>query len=258
MLSQIFKPYKTNDLIRLGPKEDGGYVVNKCAVINSDLLISFGLGSEFRFEKKFRLLNSSKIICFDHSVNFIFWIKFFCITLKYIFLKFNFYKLKNFFVFFDYLFFFSLPNNYHEKKKIVNFKKDRNQLSIKKFFSSITKNNIFLKIDIEGDEIFILQEIVKYEHKIYALIIEFHNLLNNKKILENFIKDLRFLTLTHIHANNFGKINTYADPDVLELTFLNFKKKKIKKIRSQNIYPIKKLDFPNNSLAKDIKLSFRE
>jgi len=50
MFSEIFKPYKTNNLIRLGPNEDGGYVVNKSAIINADMLISFGLGSEFRFE----------------------------------------------------------------------------------------------------------------------------------------------------------------------------------------------------------------
>jgi hypothetical protein len=258
MFSKIFKPYKTNDLIRLGPKEDGGYVVNKCAVINSDILISFGLGAEFRFEKNFRIFNNSRIFCYDHSVNLMFWIKFFCITLKQLCFELNFSKLKNYFIFFDYLFFFNSNKNFHIKKKIVSKKRKlKSEILFSEIFRSTKKNNIFLKIDIEGDEIFILKEILKYENRIYSLVIEFHNFFFTKKIIEKFINDLNFLSLTHIHGNNYGEVNKLGEPDVLEFTFLNFKKVNIfKKIKSLKKYPVKNLDFPNNPLEKDLRIMF--
>ena len=39
----FLKPIKTNNLIRLGRKADGGYVVDKEIVLNTDYLITFGL-----------------------------------------------------------------------------------------------------------------------------------------------------------------------------------------------------------------------
>lgn len=260
MFSEIFKPYKTNNLIRLGPNEDGGYVVNKSAIINADMLISFGLGSEFRFEKNFRMFNNARIICYDHSVNYIFWIKFFCITFKQFFFQLNILKLKNFFIFFDYLFFFSSKKNLHIKKKIVNIKKKiKSEILFSEILSSTKENNIFFKIDIEGDEFLILKEIIKYEHRIYSLVIEFHDVFFKKKTIERFINNLNFLSLTHIHGNNYGKVNKMGEPDVLEFTFLNFKKENIfKKIKSSKKYPIKNLDFPNNSLEKDLSIMFRK
>ena len=50
-----------------------------------------------------------------------------------------------------------------------------------------------------------------------------------------------------------------GEPDVLEFTFLNFKKENIfMKIKSSKKYPIKNLDFPNNSLKKDLRIMFRK
>jgi hypothetical protein len=187
-----------------------------------------------------------------------FWIKFFCITLKQLCFELNFSKLKNYFIFFDYLFFFNSNKNFHIKKRIVRKKKKlKSEILFSDIFRSTKKNNIFLKIDIEGDEIFILKEILKYENRIYSLVIEFHNLFFTKKIIENFINDLNFLNLTHIHGNNYGEINKMGEPNVMEFTFLNFKKANIlKKIKSLKKYPIQNLDFPNNLLEKDLRIMF--
>ena len=40
----------------------------------------------------------------------------------------------------------------------------------------------------------------------------------NKRIIENFIKSFD-LELTHIHPNNYGKLDLNNDPSIIELTF---------------------------------------
>ena len=54
-------------------------------------------------------------------------------------------------------------------------------------FERIKSNKIFLKIDIEGSEYRILDDLIRYQDLIKGLVIEFHNIdLHMEKIL-NFI-----------------------------------------------------------------------
>src|SRR5208283_3632311 len=58
------------DLIRLGSKYDGGYVVPRSCVIESDMLLSFGISSDWNFEKDFHGLNrAAPIHAYDHTVS---------------------------------------------------------------------------------------------------------------------------------------------------------------------------------------------
>ena len=61
------------------------------------------------------------------------------------------------------------------------------------FASRNNNNNILLKIDIEGDELKILDEINHNFDKINLLIIEFHDLdlQKNFEKVENFIKNTK-------------------------------------------------------------------
>ena len=52
-LPKIFRPFECLQLIRLGKDNDGGYIVNKHDVDKTDLLISFGIGNDWSFEKVF-------------------------------------------------------------------------------------------------------------------------------------------------------------------------------------------------------------
>ena len=73
-IPKFLKPKVTSDLIRLGSLNDGGYVIPKNAVIDTDTLISFGLFDDWKFEEDFKNLKNCKILCFDHSVTPKFWI----------------------------------------------------------------------------------------------------------------------------------------------------------------------------------------
>ena len=57
MLPKIFKPFKSNinNLIRIGPKKDGGYVIDKRVVKKTNKIISCGLNDDWEFEKEFLL-----------------------------------------------------------------------------------------------------------------------------------------------------------------------------------------------------------
>ena len=53
MLPEYLAPYKESNLIRLGDKNDGGYVISKKTISKTEYLISFGLGLNWSFENDF-------------------------------------------------------------------------------------------------------------------------------------------------------------------------------------------------------------
>ena len=65
-LPTCFKPKKKYSLHRFGKDFDGGYLVGKDTILNSDTLISFGINDDWSFEKDFKKVNlDSKVICYD-------------------------------------------------------------------------------------------------------------------------------------------------------------------------------------------------
>ena len=49
----FLRPIKTKGLIRLGGKEDGGYIISKKALEDCDFLLSFGMSNDWSFEQEF-------------------------------------------------------------------------------------------------------------------------------------------------------------------------------------------------------------
>ena len=77
MIPSYLKPYHTDlsNLIRLGRKYDGGYVIDKRVIAKTNVIISCGLEAEWSFEKEFQKYNKNcKILAFDHTVDKNFWI----------------------------------------------------------------------------------------------------------------------------------------------------------------------------------------
>ena len=77
MIPSYLKPYHTklSNLIRLGRKYDGGYVIDKRVIGKTRAIVTCGLEAEWSFEKEFQKYNGDcKIIAFDHTVNKKFWI----------------------------------------------------------------------------------------------------------------------------------------------------------------------------------------
>jgi hypothetical protein len=259
VLPRFLKPYqiRSSNLIRVGPKTDGGYIIDKRILSKTKILITCGLNDDWEFERDYLKKNQKTLInAYDHTVNKRFWLTRFkkdIISLL-LFKKLKINKILDVFKYLDYQLFFR-NNNKHFEKKIVFKKRNDNETTIPDILANY--NQIFLKVDIEGDEYKILNDIKRNSSKIIFLIIEFHDVDKNIKKIKNFIKKLD-LKIIHIHANNYGGLDKNKNPKVIELSLLNSKKIKLKKILSKRKYPINDLDYKNFKRRSDIEIKFNE
>lgn len=241
MLKNILKPKKNYLLNRLGKNNDGGYLVGPKSIENTETLISFGISDDWTFEKEFIKDKNILLKCYDDHISKKFLIK--RIIYKIIFFPF----IKNKFSIFT------------EIKKLfdfVNFFK-KHQLSIEKIsygsldkiFSNLQNKNIFLKIDIEGYEYRILDEIMSNQKRIIGMVIEFHIIDLHMDRICNFINNFN-LELIHIHGNNFSD-NFNNNPTTLELTF----DKDPYYTEGKNSLP-NKLDMPCDQHKDEVQLHF--
>ena len=260
MLPKILKPFHSDksNLVRIGPKKDGGYVIDKRVIEKSEVIITCGLNDDWEFEKDFlNKNNSSRVETYDHTVDKYFWIKRF----KKDFIAFLLLKkitprqILDIFKYVSYLNFFKGKNKHHIKKIVSHKNDENNQATISEVIGN--NKNIILKIDIEGDEFKILEEIDKNLDKINLLIIEFHDMQKNLKKVENFIENTKLKNI-HINANNYGMLDEKGIPQVIEMTLINPKKFEITNERSKRNYPIEGLDFKNRKRGPDIELKFNE
>ncbi len=240
-LPAYLNPYENDNLIRLGQDYDGGYLVDKKSVLSTDVLIAIGISYDWSFERDFFKLNKCKITAYDGSVGRKFFIakiktrikntfknlslEYFIKTVWWLLLpvrffiffnNLNFQKKKKHFELFVYENKPNFDSEYFVKKNGYN----PNFIEFNEIIKKIsTEKNIFLKIDIEGDEYSLLNSLIKLENRLVSLVIEFHNLNKvNYKILEDFINKFN-LNLSHTHINIGGSFNEDGTPKVIELTF---------------------------------------
>lgn len=246
-LPKILKPKKNYHLIRCGRNFDGGYLLTKNSILKTKTLISFGILDDISFERDFLKIKPVKNYCYDKTLVNNYWKK----------------RIFNDFAAGIYnLNFRFIKNTLSRALEVKNFFKNKNSFlyveTIKK--KSITeiinskkiKDSIFFKIDIEGSEYRLLDELIHYQKKITGLIIEFHDVDLHIKKIKDFIKKFK-LNLTHIHPNNFAGTDSNLDPLVVEMTFEKKPNRNFKKIVT---FP-NQLDYPNNPEIEDIPLSFK-
>ena len=242
-----FKPQNSFELIRCGRDFDGGYLLTKKTIKETDTLVSFGILDDCSFEDEFLKINPIKALCYDHTVNNSYWKKRFFNDLGASIYNLNFKFFKNTLTrYFQFKKFFKSPTNF---LKIETIKKG----SLRSIITENNlKKNIFLKIDIEGSEYRILDDILTYQDKLSGVVIEFHDVDINKKIISKFIANFD-LILTHIHPNNFGGVDEFGDPLVIEMTF-----EKNPEINNKKFLLPNEFDQPNNPNNKDITLKFEQ
>ncbi len=239
--SKFFKPKNNFHLERMGNDNDGGYLINPKIIFESEYLISFGIFDDWSFEKSLIKKNKNiKVFCYDDLISFQFIIE---RKIKEIILGLISLKFKNFFKKIYTIFDFIIYKNKLNFNKRVIKENDLNEITEK-------LNNIFLKVDIEGAEYKILNDIKNVENKLTCLVIEFHDVYENREKIEKFISEFK-LKLIHIHPNNYGKVDKNGDPNIIELTF----DKRPSIIDNINILP-NCHDQKNDPNSDDIKLNF--
>ena len=160
--------------------------------------------------------------------------------------KINFSELiSNILLYPKYLSFFNNKNNIHYIEKIGL--QSKNEVTLRDCIQNKhIQAPIFLKIDIEGGEYRVLDELVEYSSMICGLAIEFHDVDLHQDRIELFLNEFP-LTLVHTHPNNFGGVDKKGDPLVLEMSFSD----------SPDVTgdtPLYQYDQPNNPNIDELKL----
>lgn len=257
MLPKKFKPKHKYNLIRIGGNNDGGYLVEKDSISKSNSLVSFGIGFNWSFEKDFLNYRKIPIHCYDHTIKYSYIKKFsrnslFSLLKTSMWNSNSFKELqKNIFLYKDYKNFFRGETVHFRSAIGIGFKRIR----LKEIFDRIKYSPIFLKIDIEGSEYRILDEIIELQNFICGLVIEFHDIdLHEDKIL-NFINNFK-LKLVHVHGQNPGGVQyltDLGDPTQLEMTFSN-----VENFLDINPQIPHNLDQRSDSRFEEIKLFFKD
>ena len=248
-LPKFLQPKSIDTLERIGGNNDGGYIIDGKNILNSDVLIGLGMSDDWSFEENFNSLNSVPTYIYDETVSLN---KFLKKCAKYI-IRIN--KPKIFIHWFktvlSYIKFFK-GDKFH-LKKLVGIDLYPNYLSLNNILNKLKIENfshVFLKIDIEGWEYRLLDDLILHAGIIEGLAIEFHDADLHLNRIENFITKFP-LSLVHTHINNYSPLNTNGVPIAIECSFTCEITNNQLVSKLPNI-----LDMPNNPLIEDYNLFF--
>ena len=219
-------PYQIDtQLIRLGEKNDGGYLVPD-DFVGIDKNYSAGVGFLTQFEKDLeeKYLIKSNMLDFNEIEKNI------------------------------------LPTKASFLKKKLALVSNNQEISVNDWITQ-TDKDIILKLDVEGDEYATLIDISEENlKKVRILVVEFHDLRNLRNdlflnIFDKVINKLEnYFYVCHLHVNNISKIkniSNYLVPDMIEMTFI--KKDRVKNFSSKFSTLPHKLD---HKTVSDIKEKF--
>jgi|TARA_Y100000758_G_scaffold154147_1_gene109401 hypothetical protein len=227
ILKYLIPKSTVHEMVRLGPPEDGGYVVPQFVLDKCSCLFSYGIGSEYRAELEFIERYQKPIYSFDHTVAH-----------------------------------WTLPPEINHAPEGLGFGENCNDF-IEHCRQRHIGMGVFVKIDVEGQEYeyFLNVDIDCFSDLAIGLCLEVH-WLDHPEIQRHFVDMMKILDrnfiLVHTHANNWGEKFTYDGYkiyNVYELTFLH--KRYVKQVAVvTDSYPLQNLDYPNNPHLPDYQFPF--
>lgn len=273
MLPRCFKPQVTTPLVRIGSKNDGGYVIPERVLATTEVLYGFGIHSNWEFEEEFRRRSSAKVECFDHTMGIGFWgvettrdVLALC-TLGY-------YRPSRIrgvsaprrssgglLLYWDYKRFFDGTKAKHHHIMIapegygraaLNPQATSGTTDLDNLFAQHQSDRCFLKIDIEGWEYRILDQLFRHQNRMTGLVVEFHDVDLHRERIVDFIGRLE-LKLLHIHNSGLD-YDSQGDPLLLEMTFASVSPDDCP--QEESSYPIAGLDAPTLPGIPEYKLAF--
>jgi hypothetical protein len=216
---ELIRPQIVGGMQRIGSKHDGGYVIPKnLPVVHT--IVSFGLGDDWSFEKELLELGAiDKFIFYDHTVS----------TKRLINRVNSRMTRRNFslsaltfrcIILIRYIADFKIRNYSHIFKKITESESSPQSTNLLEVATSLPAEEFILKIDIEGSEYLLIEQVCSLSYRVPLLIIEFHNTEANQVLFEKSLKKLLELYINcHVHANNYELLGNNGIPNALEFTF---------------------------------------
>jgi len=248
-------------LTRVGGLGDGGYVIPTEDKYGIEVLFSVGISDDWSFEQEIAK-HSPRCTIYGYdrtsgSAVFSYYFLREILSNQRIAKKLGLLK-KWMLLTFAFAFFWNGRHKFY-RKWIVLEKKNEKEISVTEAFNKIsTDKKIGIKIDIEGNEYEIgdklVDQIKKRTSNIRFIVIEFHNVSKNRDRFLSLTKSIQsYLSVAHVHANNFGGIGPDGFPEVIEITFSSAITLRESKVL-QN--PNGSFDKPCNPLLDDLDLIF--
>jgi hypothetical protein len=230
--------------VRLGGDHDGGYVVCRRSVLESDALLSLGLSFDWTFEEAFVARNDIDVHVYDHTVSMRRIARFSAKQL-----------LRG--AIGDAL----LPLRYerffrgrrrHFEERIGDA---AGCIDVEGLLARLVgRERIFLKMDIEGAEHRVFPHIVRHAERFSGIAVEVHDLDLHLARVDDIVLALReHFDVVHAHVNNWGDVSPSGTPVVVELTF---DRRRGESLASTHAYPVDGLDRPNDPRLPDVAISF--
>jgi hypothetical protein len=258
---QQFNPLIIEDLIRLGANADGGYVVPRSVVMTADVALSFGIGMNWSFELDLAKLRPDiHVHAYDNSVGDSKFLEYFLSAWN------NFMQsqgslseIRAIVELYESFRSFFQGKVTHFQERIFDRVVHPADITVDKVFARLNgRERILLKMDIDGGEYRIMEELLRQQSRIPLMVIEFHATEFLRDLfLDKVAQVLQHYDVVHIHGNNY--VGTAPDrlPGVLEITFLHKTLCPVAAAR-RNRLPLPGLDFPNNPMKADHEFVFAD
>jgi len=240
-------------LVRVGPCEDGGYVIGAAALARTKRLVSGGLFDDWRFEGSFQARTNCEVDCYDASVTAKFWVKRYYAYARAIAAGRS--KPRDLTRYFEFKKFFDGRRNRHHRAYLTY---STWGTDLRTALGSDAGASTFLKIDIEGSEYRVLADIIARQEAISGFVIEFHDVDLHIERISQFIMDAApWFYVEHLHINNYGAMAPNGLPSAIEMSFGRVDQAIPRDCDAvPQPYPLVGLDVPNNPAAADIAFTF--
>jgi len=267
----LVRPVPIRELVRIGDRNDGGYVIPRLCLALTSTLVSLGLGHNWSFDDEFAAASHAYVIGVDGSVTT--W-SFVRRALQ----KFRHgvghlltlhprkarARLRRAMDLVRWARRFHARSDAHGRihQRLVSSRAGDEFISVAAVLGDRDQRNgsLFLKMDIEGSEYEVLGDIVERAASFNGLAIEFHDLDAKADAFTTGVRALqKEFVIVHAHANNNGGfIRGTTLPRTLELTFLN--RTLLHQVTVRAVmprYPIAGLDAPNSARRPELPLDFQ-
>jgi hypothetical protein len=250
-------PLVDDTLCRVGGSHDGGYVIPRSLVDETEVLVSMGVSENWTFDEQFRRLHPGlRIHAYDHTISRVIFIRRVAVGIARLLLgavpgsevarRVRLLKA--------YEAFFTGDAN-HFRERIHDRIDQHHDVTLDKVFARTDSRSVFLKIDIEGCEYRIIDAILRHADRVVGMVIEFHETQRSRALFADSIRKLQArFSIVHVHANNFGGVAPDGLPDVLEVTFVPTPRRPGETQR--RTLPVPSVDAPNNPHRSDYALAF--
>lgn len=252
---QWLRPAAPDDLIRVGSSGDGGYVLPRRVLSHVRAVLGMGLFDDWSFEEWIYERTGAKIAIFDHTVHWRFWLRRTATHFVRGVLQGNTERRKKLAIPFAYRRFFDGTARRHFQ---IGIGHAPGMVGLEKAMQlADMRDDILLKVDIEGAEYEILDAIVANRKSLVACVIEFHLIDQHLGALQKFIAKMnKDFALVHFHANNFDVDDSGGYSSFIELSFMARRLLAPGEAMVEHDLPLPGLDQPSVNWNPDVKPVF--